>query len=145
MRRRSWCCRCCTFRFKDHDQRASRHFVTCHYFDLFNDTRLRRRNFHRSFVAFNRDQRLLFSHFVADFDENLSDFNLIRTDVRYINFDCHYFSYLQLSVQRVGFFSIDVEFLDCCCNHRLLNFTTFCQFIQRCNYHVASIHFKVTT
>jgi hypothetical protein len=80
------------FRFKDHQQFAGFGFITDGNFDLFNHTRLRGRDFHRSFVAFYGDQRLFSFNFVAHFDQDLGDFHFVCPDVRYVDFDSHYSS-----------------------------------------------------
>ena len=99
------CCRSCFFLLfclsrcsvsctvggiENHNQCAGLGFIANRDFDLFNDTRLRRRNFHRGFVAFYGDQRLFGFNFVAHFDQDLGDFNFISPDVRYFDFDSHY-------------------------------------------------------
>ena len=87
--RRCSCC-CTVGGIENHDQFASLGFIANRDFDLFNDASLRRRDFHRSFVAFYGDQRLFSFNFVAHFDQDLGDFNFISPDVRYIDFDSHY-------------------------------------------------------
>ncbi|ABV14341.1 hypothetical protein CKO_03257 [Citrobacter koseri ATCC BAA-895] len=89
--RRCWCCRLSgrssrrsARHFEDHDQRAGRHFIASVDFDLFNRTRERRRHFHRSFVAFYGDQRLLSRNGVAHFDQDLGDFNFVAADIWYV-------------------------------------------------------------
>ena len=87
----SRCSVCCTVGgIENHNQCAGLGFIANRDFDLFNDTRLRRRNFHRGFVAFYGDQRLFGFNFVAHFDQDLGDFNFISPDVRYFDFDSHY-------------------------------------------------------
>ncbi|ABX22687.1 hypothetical protein SARI_02840 [Salmonella enterica subsp. arizonae serovar 62:z4,z23:-] len=82
---------CCTFGgIENHNQFASLGFVADRDLDLFHDASLRRRDFHRGFVAFYGDQRLFSFNFVAHFDQNLGDFNFICPDVRYFDFDSHY-------------------------------------------------------
>ncbi|MPN02012.1 hypothetical protein SDC9_149225 [bioreactor metagenome] len=88
---RSRCSGCCTVSgIENHDQFASLGFVTNRDFNLFNNTSLRRRDFHRGFIAFYGDQRLFGFYLVAYFDQDLGDFNFISPDVRYIDFDSHY-------------------------------------------------------
>ncbi|ABU78443.1 hypothetical protein ESA_03221 [Cronobacter sakazakii ATCC BAA-894] len=86
------CSGCCTFGgIENHDQFAGFDFVAHGHFDLFDHARLRRRDFHRGFVAFYGDQRLFSFNLVAHFDQDLGDFNFVRPDVRYIDFDSHSF------------------------------------------------------
>ena len=75
---------------ENHNQFASLGFVADGDFNLFHDASLRRRDFHRGFVAFYGDQRLFSFYFVANFDQDLGDFNFISPDVRYFDFDSHY-------------------------------------------------------
>ncbi|CXA03649.1 Uncharacterised protein [Salmonella enterica subsp. enterica serovar Typhi] len=75
---------------ENHDKCTGLSFVADRDFDLFHDASLRRRDFHRGFVAFYGDQRLFSFNFVAHFDQNLGDFNFICPDVRYFDFDSHY-------------------------------------------------------
>ena len=85
------CSGCCTLGgIENHNQFASLGFVADGDFNLFHDASLRRRDFHRGFVAFYGDQRLFSFYFVANFDQDLGDFNFISPDVRYFDFDSHY-------------------------------------------------------
>ncbi|STV82431.1 Uncharacterised protein [Klebsiella michiganensis] len=139
------CSGCCTIGgIENHDQFTGLGFVADGDFDLFNDASLRRRDFHRGFVAFYGDQRLFSFNFVAHFDQNLGDFNFISPDVRYFDFDSHY-SFTLLRQTRVNFICIDVEFSDGFRNHFLIDFATFSQFAQRCYHHVGSVNFEVVT
>ena len=85
------CSGCCTLGgIENHNQFASLGFIADGDFNLFHDASLRRRDFHRGFVAFYGDQRLFSFNFVAHFDQDLGDFNFISPDVRYFDFDSHY-------------------------------------------------------
>ena len=66
--------------FEDHDQGAGFDFIAGADFDLFDGARERRRHFHRRFVAFDGDQGLLSSHFIADFYHHFGHFKMCIRD-----------------------------------------------------------------